>query len=127
MSKYFWFNVSIFILIFASVIILAIVSLTESAGVQLIVIQRFYWSIDKSWLTIRIAAQIFAALAGFIILIFFRVSPQCSALFCLKETRQCHCEPPVFFPAVKQSKPLGGLPRRFAPRSDSFLGGGIFH
>lgn len=72
MSKYFWFNVSIFIFIFASVIILAIVSLTKSAGVQLIVIQRFYWSIDKSWLTIRVAAQIFAALAGFVILIFFR-------------------------------------------------------
>ena len=58
-----------------------------------------------------------------------QVHPQRSALFCLKETRQCHCEPPVLpsclrtcFPAVKQSRRWGGLPRRFAPRSDSFLG-----
>jgi hypothetical protein len=72
MSKYFWFNVSIFIFIFASALILVIVSLTKSAGVQLIVIQSIYWPIDKSWLMIRIAAQLFAALAGFIILIFFR-------------------------------------------------------
>lgn len=72
MSKYFWFNVSTYVLIFASVMILAIISLTQSAGMQLTVIQSMYWSIDKSWLMIRIAAQLFAALAGFIILIFFR-------------------------------------------------------
>ena len=72
MSKWFWLNTSVFVFFLLSAKILLVIFLTQSAGIQVTLIQSIYWSIDKSWLMVRIATQLLASLVGVAVLIFLR-------------------------------------------------------
>ena len=71
LKKYFGTMLILLLNIF-SILIIVIAYITQQAGIQIVVIQKIYWSLDTSWAMIRTVVMLLILIGGSIILYLFR-------------------------------------------------------